>query len=66
MGELDRALVAFQHALRHNPNSILGLNAVATIARNREDWDKAIEYYQRILNIKQDNGEVWGAMGGSS
>lgn len=55
--------MAFENALRHNPTSILGLNAVAQIARTRDDFDKAIEYFQRILNIKQDNGEVWGSMG---
>ena len=65
MQDQDRALTAFENALRHNPTSILGLNAVASIARSRDDFDKAIEYFQRILNIKQDNGEVWGSMGGS-
>ena len=66
MQDQDRAMAAFENALRHNPNSILGLNAVASIARTRDDFDKAIEYFQRILNIKQDNGEVWGSMGGSN
>lgn len=65
MQDQDRANAAFENALRHNPNSILGLNAVASIARSRDDFDKAIEYFQRILNIKQDNGEVWGSMGKS-
>jgi Tfp pilus assembly protein PilF len=59
----DKALRAFETALKHNPNSVLALNAVAAIARSRDDFDKAIEYFQRILNIKQDNGEVWGSMG---
>ncbi|ORY25162.1 hypothetical protein BCR39DRAFT_471711 [Naematelia encephala] len=63
MNDQDRALAAFENALRHNPTSILGLNAVASIARSRDNFDKAIEYFQRILNIKQDNGEVWGSMG---
>lgn len=63
MQDQNKALSAFEHALRHNPMSILGLNAVASIARNRDDFDKAIEYFQRILNIKQDNGDVWGSMG---
>jgi Tfp pilus assembly protein PilF len=65
MNDQDRALSAFENALRHNPNSILGLNAVASIMRSRDNFDKAIEYFQRILNIKQDNGEVWGSMGAS-
>ena len=63
MHEQDRAVHAFEQALRHNPTSILALNAVASIARMRDDFDKAIEYFQRILNIKQDNGEAWGSMG---
>ena len=65
MQDTDRALAAFENALRHNPTSILGLNAVASIARSRDNFDKAIEYFQRILTIKQDNGEVWGSMGES-
>jgi Tfp pilus assembly protein PilF len=56
-------MTAFEHALRHNPNSIIALTSAAEIARNRDQYDKAIEYFQRVLNIKQDNGEVWGSMG---
>lgn len=55
--------MCFENAIRHNPQSIMALNAAASIARSRDDFDKAIEYFQRILNIKQDNGEVWGSMG---
>lgn len=63
MNDQDRALSAFENALRHNPSSVLGLNAVASIARGRDDFDKAIEYFQRILNANPENGEVWGSMG---
>ncbi|WWD22332.1 hypothetical protein CI109_106823 [Kwoniella shandongensis] len=63
MNNQDRALTAFENALRHNPSSVLGLNAVASIARSRDNFDKAIEYFQRILNMNQENGEVWGSMG---
>ena len=63
MQDPDRATTAFEHALRHNPNSVIALNSAANIARNKDDFGKAIDYFQRILNIKQDNGEVWGSMG---
>lgn len=63
MQDPDRATSAFENALRHNPNSIIALNSAANIARNKDNFDKAIDYFQRILNIKQDNGEVWGSMG---
>lgn len=76
MKEQDKAAVAFDHALRHNPHSVMALTAAAGIARARDHFDKvrlvlchgqanpqAIEYFQRALNIKQDNGEVWGSLG---
>ncbi|WVQ76396.1 hypothetical protein IAR50_006062 [Cryptococcus sp. DSM 104548] len=63
MNDQDRAESAFHNALRHNPSSILGLNAVASVARSRDEFDKAIEYFQRILNANPENGEIWGSMG---
>ncbi|TDL15850.1 hypothetical protein BD410DRAFT_902365 [Rickenella mellea] len=63
MGDLDRALSAYENALRHNPLSVSGLTQVAGIARIRENYPKAVEYFQRVLNIQQDNGEVWSALG---
>lgn len=65
MQDTDRAMSAFENALRHNPSSIIALTSAANIARNKDQFDKAIEYFQRVLNIKQDNGEVWGSMGES-
>lgn len=66
MQDTDRAMSSFDNALRHNPNSIIALTSAANIARNKDQFDKAIEYFQRVLNIKQDNGEVWGSMGEST
>ncbi|KAI5120544.1 hypothetical protein M0805_000273 [Coniferiporia weirii] len=63
MGDLDRALSAYECALRHNPHSLPGLTQVAGIARIRENYSKAIEYFQRVLQFQQDNGEVWSALG---
>lgn len=40
MGDLDRALSAFEAALRHNPHSVAGLTQVAGIARIRENYTK--------------------------
>ncbi|CED83936.1 FOG: TPR repeat [Phaffia rhodozyma] len=63
LSDLDRALAAYEHALRHNPMSISALTQVAGIARAKDDFVKAIEFFQRVLNISQDNGEIWGALG---
>ncbi|KAH8799614.1 TPR-like protein [Flagelloscypha sp. PMI_526] len=63
MGNLEHALSAYENVLRHNPNSLAGLTKVAGIARIKENYGKAIEYFQRVLNVQEDNGEVWSALG---
>ncbi|KAI6022585.1 TPR-like protein [Pisolithus marmoratus] len=54
---------AYENALRHNPLSLSGLTQVAGIARIKENYPKAIEYFQRVLQLQEDNGEVWSALG---
>ncbi|RDB29062.1 General transcriptional corepressor ssn6 [Hypsizygus marmoreus] len=63
MGDLDHALTAYENALRHNQNSLSGLTQVAGIARIKENYPKAVDYFQRVLAIQEDNGEVWSALG---
>ncbi|CAE6519496.1 unnamed protein product [Rhizoctonia solani] len=41
MNDLDRALAAYEHAIRHNPHSIAGLTNIAGIARARENYSTA-------------------------
>ncbi|TFY61684.1 hypothetical protein EVG20_g6962, partial [Dentipellis fragilis] len=63
MGDLEHALSAYEHALRHNPLSVPGLTQVAGIARIKENYPMAVEYFQRVLSLQQDNGEIWSALG---
>lgn len=63
MGELDLALSAYESVLRHNPNSMNGLSQVASIARIKENYPKAIDYFQRVVAVEDHNGEVWSALG---
>jgi glucose repression mediator protein len=79
LNDTDRANSAYENALRHNPLSVSALTQVAGIARVKEDFHKvsssrnllgallicpqAVDYYQRVLNISQENGEVWGSLG---
>ncbi|KAI0252658.1 hypothetical protein BJV78DRAFT_1281512 [Lactifluus subvellereus] len=63
MGDLEHAATAYENALRHNPMSIPGLTQVAGIARIRENYPTAVEYFQRVLALQQDNGEIWSALG---
>ncbi|KAK7059223.1 glucose repression mediator protein [Paramarasmius palmivorus] len=63
MGDLEHALSAYENALRHNPMSLSGLTQVAGIARIKENYPKAIEFFQRVLSLQEENGEVWSALG---
>ncbi|KAJ1912737.1 glucose repression mediator protein [Tieghemiomyces parasiticus] len=61
--EPDQALKSYENALRHNPNSVPALTQIAALYRARDDFAKAVDYFQRIISIEPNNGEVWGAVG---
>jgi glucose repression mediator protein len=64
MGQLDDAMAAYEHALRANPRSIPAMNAISSILRAQEHFQRAVEYLQNILKLDQNNGDVWGSLGG--
>ncbi|KAI0035275.1 hypothetical protein K488DRAFT_43617, partial [Vararia minispora EC-137] len=63
MGDLDHALSAYEHAIRHNAFSIPGLTQVAGIARIKENFQMAVDFFQRVLSLQPENGEIWSALG---
>ncbi|KAJ1963156.1 glucose repression mediator protein [Dispira parvispora] len=63
LGESERAVKAYQTALQHNPYSVPALSLIAAVHRSREEYRPAAEYFQRVLNIDGNNGEVWGTLG---
>ncbi len=63
MGNLDEAMVAYEHALRANPNSIPAMNAISLVLRTREEFAKAAEFLQQIIKLDSTNGEAWGSLG---
>ncbi|WEW57055.1 glucose repression mediator protein [Emydomyces testavorans] len=63
MGNLDGALDAYQHALRHNQYSVPAMSAVSCIYRTKEEFPKAIEFLQNILKIDPQSGESWSSLG---
>ncbi|KZS90350.1 TPR-like protein [Sistotremastrum niveocremeum HHB9708] len=65
MGNMDFALGAYEHALRHNPRCVQALTQVAGIARIKENYPKAIDFFQRVVSLPghEGNGEVWSALG---
>ncbi|KAI8899943.1 hypothetical protein BC833DRAFT_583773 [Globomyces pollinis-pini] len=63
MNEPEKAIAAYEAALRHNPYSEQTLTLIAALCRTLEKYAKAAEYFQRILKIHESNGEIWGALG---
>jgi glucose repression mediator protein len=63
MGNLEEAMIAYEHALRSNPRSISAMNAISCILRTQEHFHKAVEYLQNILKLDGNNGDVWGSLG---
>lgn len=63
LGNLDEAIVAYEHAIRHNPRSVPAMNSISSILRTQEQFAKAVEYLQNILKLDTNNGDVWGSLG---
>ncbi|KAI9251957.1 hypothetical protein BY458DRAFT_536051 [Sporodiniella umbellata] len=63
MMDWERAMNAYENALRHNPYSVAALSLVASLCRGREQFSKAVEYFKRILALHENNGEAWSALG---
>ncbi|GAA6004005.1 hypothetical protein JCM10207_006508 [Rhodosporidiobolus poonsookiae] len=63
VGDLDRAITAYEQALRHNAYSVVALSQIAAICRSKEDFKKAAEYFGRVVGIAPESGDVWGALG---
>eukprot|EP01117_Protostelium_nocturnum_P016220 TRINITY_DN636_c0_g1_i3.p1 TRINITY_DN636_c0_g1~~TRINITY_DN636_c0_g1_i3.p1 ORF type:complete len:611 (-),score=257.02 TRINITY_DN636_c0_g1_i3:590-2422(-) len=63
MHDPDKAIFSYENVLRHNPYNVKALTQIASICRLREQYPKAVDYFQRILNYESTNGEIWGALG---
>lgn len=63
MNEYERALTSYECVLRHNPYSVPAMTQIALILHANEQYQRAAEYFQSILNIDQSNGEIWGSLG---
>ncbi|RKP37744.1 hypothetical protein BJ085DRAFT_19027 [Dimargaris cristalligena] len=63
MDDKERAIKAYESALKHNPYSVPALTKIAAIHRARDEFEKAAEYFQQVLGVEPINGEVWGALG---
>ncbi|PVU95872.1 hypothetical protein BB561_001568, partial [Smittium simulii] len=63
MNDYKKAMHAYEMSIKHNPYSLTSLQRIALIYRQQENFEKAVEYYQRIISIDGTEGETWGAIG---
>lgn len=63
LGNLDEAMIAYEHALRQNPRSIPAMSAISSILRGQEKFSQAVDYITSILKLDPNNGDIWGSLG---
>ena len=57
MDEWDKALIAYESALRHNPTSEKTLHALGRLLLNREQFGPAVEVFQRLVSVTKHPSE---------
>ncbi|RKP37475.1 hypothetical protein BJ085DRAFT_17381, partial [Dimargaris cristalligena] len=62
MGSSEMALKAYEKALAHYPHSVSALTKYAHICRTLENYDEAIEFFQRVLSLEPGLSDVWEAV----
>jgi len=55
--------LSFRFALQHNPLNMRCLLELGDYHRSKEEFAKAIDYYKRLLNVDDRNGDVWACLG---
>ena len=63
MNDVDKALFAYEHVLKYNHYNIQALSQIASIHRSKDQFQKAVEFYQKALAVESSNYEVWCALG---
>lgn len=63
LGDMEKALAAYDAVLRHSPNNPETLIKLANVYRSKDVFFKAAELYEQALNFNPENGETWGLLG---
>jgi len=59
LGKYDSGISDFQHALRINPENVEAIDNLGVSYFKKEDYDKALEWYNKSLALKPDDGKVY-------
>lgn len=63
MNDPERASYSYENVLRHNPYNTKALTQVASIFRMKEQYSKAVVFLRRVLEVDNENGEIWSELG---
>ena len=58
--DLDRAILAYENLLEHDPEDAWALNNVAILYSARGDDEKALQFYQRSVAAEPNNTTAYG------
>lgn len=62
MSESERAIYAYESAIRHNPYSILALQRLGHFYLQQERYNQASECFQRLINLDNHHGDAWASL----
>jgi len=63
VGDVDRALIAYEIALKQRPNLRAALQGAALVDRDRKNFSAAAERLRAILRYNPNDAEVWMNLG---
>ncbi len=58
MDKYNCAVEAFERAIRQDPNDIYLYDPLLKLLQDREDWEKAIKYYRRVVKWRGDDPQA--------
>lgn len=62
MSESERAVYAYESAIRHNPYSIPALQRLGHFYLQQERYTQASECFQRLINLDNHHGDAWASL----
>ena len=64
IGQTDRALADFCEAARRDPGNPLPVENAARAALALRRFDQAAQYFEKLLRLQPERGDVWAVLGG--
>lgn len=62
MQDFEKAKLAFDQALRHNPVSLAAIQAAANLHKQRENYPVALELYNKLTQLDPQNSDAWSSV----